>query len=108
MKNKMLKRSNLSEKKCLEIIQLFSEDLTATQIANITGVSRVTINNYLKLIRTHIAKYLEDQHPRHTGNGSGIRSLVTLNGGTVKELHEKEPAADVFYGFYRCDSNILV
>jgi transposase len=107
MKNKMLKRSHLSEKKCREIIQLFSEDLTATQIANITGVSRVTINNYLKLIRTHIAKYAEDQHPRHY-SGGGIRSLVSLNGVNGKELHPKDSPVDVFYGFYRFDGSIFV
>ena len=103
----MLKRSHLSEKKCREIIQLFSEDLTATQIANITGVSRVTINNYLKLIRTHIARYSEDQNPRHYSNG-GIRSFVSLNGANGKELHSKENPVDVFYGFYRFDGNIFV
>jgi transposase len=108
MKNKMLKRSHLSEKKCREIIQLFSEDLTATQIASITGVSRVTINNYLKLIRTHIAKYAEDQSPRHHSNG-GIRSLVSLNGAHGKELHSKDsPPVEVFYGFYRCENNVFV
>jgi transposase len=107
MKNKMLKRSHLSEKKCREIIQLFSEDLTATQVANITGVSRVTINNYLKLIRTHIARYAEDQHPRQY-NGGGIRSLVSLNGANGKEMHGKENSVDVFYGFYRYDGSIFV
>jgi len=103
----MLKRSHLSEKKCREIIQLFSEDLTATQIANITGVSRVTINNYLKLIRTHIARYAEDQHPRQY-NGGGIRSLVSLNGVNSKELRAKEDLVEVFYGFYRFDGSIFV
>lgn len=102
----MLKRSHLSEKKCREIIQLFSEDLTATQIANITGVSRVTINNYLKLIRTHIAKYAEDQHPRQY-SGGGIRSLVSLNGANGQEVPKDSPA-DVFYGFYRYEANIFV
>lgn len=96
----------MSEKKCREIIQLFSEDLTATQIANITGVSRVTINNYLKLIRTHIARYTEDQQPHHY-NGSGIRSIVSLNGANGKELHGKETQAEVFYGFYRFDGSIF-
>lgn len=108
MKNKMLKRSHLSEKKCREIIQLFSEDLTATQIANITGVSRVTINNYLKLIRTHIAKYAEDQHPRPYNAAGGIRSLVSLNGANGKEPHAKETPVEVFYGFYRFEGSIFV
>lgn len=59
MKNKLLKGGHLSEKKCREILQLFSEDLTATQIADISGVSRVTVNNYFKLLRTIIASYCE-------------------------------------------------
>src|ERR1700753_2341455 len=107
MKNKMLKRSHLSEKKCREIIQLFSEDLTATQIANITGVSRVTINNYLKLIRTHIARFAEELNPRHQNNGN-IRSLVSLNGAVAREHHVKEETMPGgFYGFFRCENNIF-
>lgn len=62
MKNKLLKGGHLSEKKCREILQLFSEDLTATQIADIIGVSRVTVNNYFKLLRTIIASYSEALH----------------------------------------------
>lgn len=62
MKNKLLKGGHLSEKKCREILQLFSEDLTATQIADIIGVSRVTVNNYFKLLRTIVASYCEALH----------------------------------------------
>lgn len=93
MKNKMLKRSHLSEKTCRDIIQLFCDDLTATQIAAITGVSRVTINNYLKLIRTHIARHCEDLRSARVGaTGSGRRTLFS-----VKEDGGIQPA---FYGFY--------
>jgi transposase len=103
MKNKMIKRSHLSEKKCREIIQLFSEDLTATQIANITGVSRVTINNYLKLIRTQIARHCEEQNPRYYNTGI----IPALNGknGTAKNDGEHFTA---YYGFFRFNGNILV
>lgn len=63
MKNRYLKGAHLSERKFKEILKLFSEDLTATQIANISGVSRVTVNSYLKKIRQQIARYCEQQQP---------------------------------------------
>ncbi|MCW3462713.1 IS1595 family transposase [Chitinophaga nivalis] len=63
MKNKYLKGAHLSERKFKEILRLFADDLTATQIANISGVSRVTINSYLKKLRHQIARYCETQHP---------------------------------------------
>jgi len=61
----MLKGAHLSERKCREILHYFCEDLTATQIASITGVSRVTVNAYLKLIRTRLAQYCEESFPSH-------------------------------------------
>ncbi|NIG52692.1 hypothetical protein [Chitinophaga sp. Cy-1792] len=63
MKNKYLKGAHLSERKFKEILRLFADDLTATQIANISGVSRVTINSYLKKLRSQIARYCETMHP---------------------------------------------
>ncbi|MBV7533658.1 hypothetical protein [Chitinophaga sp. sic0106] len=63
MKNKYLKGAHLSERKFKEILRLFADDLTATQIANISGVSRVTINSYLKKLRNQIARYCEMLHP---------------------------------------------
>lgn len=70
MKNKFLKGAHLSERKFKEILKLFSEDLTATQIANISGVSRVTINSYLKKIRLQIVKYCESLQPESTPNAA--------------------------------------
>lgn len=64
MKNKLLKGAHLSERKYREILQLFCDDLTATQIAGISGVSRVTINNYFRMIRLVIAAYCD----RHKSN----------------------------------------
>jgi transposase len=65
----MLKRSHLSEKTCREMIQLFADDLTATQIARYTGVSRVTVNNYLRLIRTHIVMHCAALNPLELETG---------------------------------------
>jgi len=70
MKNKFLKGAHISERKVRELLKLFAEDLTATQIANISGISRITVNAYLKLIRTHIAKYCEERNPIHYNNGT--------------------------------------
>ncbi len=57
IRKKLLKGGHLSEKKCLEILRLFCEDLTATEIADASNVSRVTINNYCRLIRSLIVTY---------------------------------------------------
>lgn len=59
MKNKYSKGAHLSERKFRELLSLFAEDLTATQIADISAVSRVTVNSYLKKIRQRIALHNE-------------------------------------------------
>lgn len=74
MKNKLLKGAHLSERKYREILQLFCDDLTATQIAEISGISRVTINNYFKLIRNRVASYCEENKP-FIVNAEGVLSL---------------------------------
>ncbi len=53
-KNKYVIRSRISEAKFRQIILLFSEDLSATQISHLTGLSRQTINKYLTAIRLRI------------------------------------------------------
>ena len=63
MKNRYLKGAHISERKVRELLKLFCDDLTATQIANITGISRITINAYLKLIRSHISLHCDERLP---------------------------------------------
>jgi len=53
-KNKYIIRSRISEAKFRQIILLFSEDLSATQISHLTKLSRQTINKYLTAIRLRI------------------------------------------------------
>ncbi len=76
----MLKGAHLSERKCREILHYFCEDLTATQIAAITGVSRVTVNAYLKLIRTRLAQFCEDSYPVHELPDNSVSLKGTLSG----------------------------
>jgi transposase len=94
MKNRLLKGAHLSERKCREIIQLFCEDLTATQIANITSVSRVTINAYLKMLRTSLASACESDSP--------------LKAGASLDLHDpdQELLQTSYYGFTRSNGFI--
>ena len=98
----MLKRSHLSEKTCRDIIQLFSDDLTATQIAGITSVSRVTINNYFKLIRTQIARHCEEQNPDY-------HKKITPH--PAHQLHVYRQAAskdnNIYYGFYKVNGSVF-
>ena len=106
MKNKMLKRSHLSEKTCREIIQLFSDDLTATQIAGVTNVSRVTINNYLKLIRTHIARHCEEQSQAFTNRKLVPHLPRPLH--AVRDTTGDDPAiSHMYYGFYTVNDNVF-
>lgn len=87
MKNKLLKGAHLSERKFREIVQLFCDDLTATQIAGISGVSRVTINNYFKLIRSRIASL-----------GSGLKSFSVNAEGILNEDADNNSAERLYYG----------
>jgi len=100
----MLKRSHLSEKTCREIIQLFSDDLTATQIAAITNVSRVTINNYLKLIRTHIARHCEELGQRFNNTKTAAPSVYRVHAATERAAEEN--SINAYYGFYSVTGNV--
>ena len=59
MKNKYIYRSRISEKKFREILKYFAEDMEATKIANLTGISRISINKILKSIRVLMSKECE-------------------------------------------------
>jgi transposase len=97
MKNKMLKGAHLSERKCREILNLFCEDLTATQIAAITGVSRVTINAYVKMIRTRLALFCEETFPAQSLPYNAV-SLAPGNEGLPKTA---------YYGFTRHEGQVF-
>lgn len=63
MANRYQKRSRISDKKYREIVRYFCEDLTATQIAHLTGLNRKTINEILTYIRRCIAIYCDETSP---------------------------------------------
>jgi transposase-like protein len=63
MKNKYIKVSHISEAKFRELVKLFSVDLSATQIANLTNLNRNTVNRYLTLFRERIVEVCEKDSP---------------------------------------------
>src|SRR5687767_5796359 len=105
MKNKFLKGAHISERKVRELLKLFAEDLTATQIANISGISRITVNAYLKLIRTHIAKYCEEKNPVHYNNGT-FAFLPLQIPGTSSQQKNGSIIKKSFYGIFKQDDII--
>jgi transposase-like protein len=63
MSNKYIKRSRISETKFRQILKLFCLDIDAHTIAEITGLSRNTINRHLRLIRERIAELCSRSSP---------------------------------------------
>src|SRR4030067_940169 len=63
VKNSYVKCSRISEPKFRQIVRLFAVDLEATQIAKITGLSRNTINRYLRAIRIRLAQFCKTESP---------------------------------------------
>ena len=59
LKNRYIVRSRISEAKFREILKYFSEDIEATKIANLTGISRIFVNKILRSIRVLMSKECE-------------------------------------------------
>lgn len=63
MDNKYVNRSKISEAKFRELVKLFGLDLTATQIAKLSGLNRNTVNRYIRGIRKRLAEYCQITGP---------------------------------------------
>jgi transposase-like protein len=63
MKNKYANRAHISERKFQQLVRLFSADLDASHIAELTGLNRNTVNRYLKKIRQRLVDYCASQSP---------------------------------------------
>lgn len=61
--NKYILRSKISEAKTRELVRLFVIDLNATQIAQVTGLNRNTVNRILTGIRERIAELCARESP---------------------------------------------
>ena len=63
MNNKYLKRSHISDQQFRRVVRLFCEDMTAVQIASLTGLNRNTVNRLLTHIRQVIVRHCEANSP---------------------------------------------
>ena len=63
LKNRYVKNAKISEAKFRQLLRYFALDLDAGQIAELSHLSRNTVNRYLKEIRTKIAEYCEEISP---------------------------------------------
>ena len=62
-RNRYAKRSRISSKQFRQVVRYFVVDLTASQIALLTGLNRNTVNRYLRAIRERIAQFCETESP---------------------------------------------
>ena len=93
MVNKYFYRSRISEAKFREIIRCFALDLTSVQISKLTGISRVTVNRILYLVRVMIAKECDKQSPFTEGEfevDDPTSGLVVKKGNPDEEHMEKQ------------------
>ena len=67
MQNRYIIRSRISEKKFREILKFFCLDLEAKKIAEISGISRNSVNKIIKAIRKRIAMMCEYSNPLGLG-----------------------------------------
>jgi transposase len=81
--NKYFYHSHISEKKFREIIRYFAMDLEASKIAELTGVSRNSVNKILKALRMRLAECCVGESPLN----KKVDAADHLHG--VRELHWK-------------------
>lgn len=87
MKNKYVVRSRISEAKFRQIVKYFALDLQANQIAELTGLSRNSINSYIKAIRISIAKQTDpNNHYEKLSNNQLLFGLYK-NDATIHVNH---------------------
>lgn len=70
MNNKYVNRSKISEAKFRQLVKLFSLDLTAKQISELTGLNRNTVNRYLSGIRLRISEHCNKVDPHGSKNNT--------------------------------------
>lgn len=62
-KNRYANRARISTWQVRQLVRYFALDLTASQIALLTGLNRNTVNRYMRAIRERIAQFCEAHSP---------------------------------------------
>ena len=63
MRNKYYKRSKISEATCRQLLRYFAMDFTASQTAELTGISRRSVNAIYALLRLKVQQWVHKQAP---------------------------------------------
>ena len=63
MKNKYARRSHISEKKFRKLLQCFAKDFDSYSTAEISGVSRQTVQRYFNKLRKRIVEWVSNEKP---------------------------------------------
>ncbi len=100
-KNRYIIRSRISEAKFREIVKLFLLDLQANQISQISGISRNSINKYLKAIRLAIIQNNPMpsnifQEYSHNSNPNLI-GIINHHGKIYTQLIPKSKEEEILY-----------
>ena len=66
-KNRYARRSHLSEAKFRQFVRLFAADSPASTIVDLAGLSRATVNRYVRALRERMAAACEAQAPFRGG-----------------------------------------
>lgn len=92
MKNKYAYRSRISEAKIRQFVKLFAVDLTASQIAELSGVNRNTVNRHVTAFRERIARYCEAESPVKVKSKSmKVTSAHDVFAESEDVAHEERP-----------------
>ena len=96
MKNRYIHRAKITEKKFKQMLQLFCLGLNASQIADIAGINRNTVNRYLTGIRDRISRFCRCQ------------AEMYFHGHAFKEEHEspRSESEISFLGIAKDNGNI--
>ena len=108
MKNKYIIRSKISQKKFREILRLFCEDLEASKISSLTGISQQRLCRLFRTLRVFLVKYSENssklsgeieldesylgprrvrgKHGRGAGNKIPVFGLLKRNGNVYTQV----------------------
>lgn len=93
--NKYFYHSHISEKKFREIIRYFAMDLEASKIAELTGVSRNSVNKILKALRLRLAECCRDESP-FSRKGEGLERPPVAGESPWKERKDSGGKIPVF------------
>lgn len=89
-KNKILRRSKISDKRFRTFLRLFAVGLTATMIARKMKLNRNTVNKLSHLVRTRIAEECSapDVAAIRIRAGARFWRYVKIRAGRLKRIHK--------------------